>query len=319
VKKHLLLFGFALVFPSALHAQNAIGEVYSGDASVRGSVVLSGNGARVLSGSQVSAGEGVALLRLERGGELRICPKTNLSLSADQSGKSLVLGMNAGAMELNYSLRTAQDSLITPDFRFQLISPGSFHLAISVAPTGDTCVRSLPGNDASLFIAEMMGTDSYQLSPGKNVLFRGGRISGATDAPPMCGCPAVKPQTEALRAAAPTPADEAVPTPPKPASEVKPSPNPEPPSTPDLVQGKVPSSEADPHLEVESSFVYRGSEAVQDYYASVARLSVSTDNSRLALALLPQVTGPAAKTEPPPKKTNVLRRFGRFMGRLFWK
>jgi len=311
-----------MVFPSALHAQNAIGEVYSGDASVRGSVVLSGNGAHVLSGSQVSAGEGVALLRLERGGELRICPKTNLSLSADQSGKSLVLGMNAGAMELNYSLRTAQDSLITPDFRFQLISPGSFHLAISVAPTGDTCVRSLPGNDASLFIAEMMGTDSYQLSPGKNVLFRGGRISGATDAPPICGCPAVKAQPEALTSTAPA-FSEAVPAPPKPASEAKPSPNPEAPSIPDLAQGKVPSkvpsSEADPHLEVESSFVYRGSETVQDYYASVARLSVSTDNSRLALALLPQVTGPAAKTELPPRKTNVLRRFGRFMGRLFRK
>ncbi len=75
----------------------------------------------------------------------------------------------------------------------QLISPGTFHFAISVAATGDTCVRSLPGNDAAVFIAEMMGRDSYQLSPGKSVMFRGGKISGATDAPAACGCPELKP------------------------------------------------------------------------------------------------------------------------------
>ncbi len=322
MKKHLLLFGFALVFPSALHAQNAIGEVYSGDASVRGSVVLSVNSTHVLSGSQISAGDGVAQLRLARGGELRICPKTSLSLSADASGKSLVLGMNAGAMELDYSLATAQDSLLTPDFRLQLISPGTFHLAISVAPTGDTCVRTLPGNDASVFIAEMMGTDSYQLSPGKNVLFRAGRISGATDAPSVCGCPAPKPQTEVLRAAAPT-SPEAVastPLPPSAPEETKPAPDLQLQSAPAQPgQGKAPVSEAESHLEVQSSFAYRGSEAVQDYYASIARLSVSTDNSRLALALLPHVTGPVAKTEPPPRKPSALRRFGRFVGHLFWK
>jgi hypothetical protein len=156
VKKHLLLFGFALAASGALHAQNAIGEVFSSDASVRGSVILSGNGAHVLSGSQVSAGDGAALLKLERGGDIRICPKTNLSLSADESGKALVLGLNAGQMELNYTLRSAADSLITPDFRMQLISPGTFHLALAVTPNGDTCLRSLPGNDAAVFISEMM-------------------------------------------------------------------------------------------------------------------------------------------------------------------
>ena len=78
---------------------------------------------------------------------------------------------------------------MTPDFRLQLISPGTFHLAISVGASGDTCLRTLPGNDAAVFVAEMMGKDSYQLSPGKSVLFGGGKISGATVAPERCGCP----------------------------------------------------------------------------------------------------------------------------------
>lgn len=307
-----------------LYAQNAIGEVFSSDASVRGSVVLSGNGAHVLSGSQVSAGDGAAVLKLERGGEVRICPKTNLSLSIDPSGTALVLGLNAGAMELNYSLLSAADLLITPDFRLQLISPGNFHLAVSVAVSGDTCLRSLPGNDASVFVAEMMGNGAYQLSPGRNVLFKGGRISGATDAPMACGCPELKAEARVQRqeprdqnpaAAGSGAASLANPSA---ASSANPS--------ADLgAPTRAPSSAtpgsngAEAHLEVENSFVYRGNEAVQDDSAAVAKLSLSSDNSGLALALLPQVNGPVAKTMPPGKNPGMLHRFGKFLGRLFRK
>ena len=115
------------------------------------------------------------MLKLERGGELRICPKTNLSLSADPGGKALVLGLNEGSMELDYALHSAADTLITPDFRVQLISPGTFHFAISVAPTGDTCVRSLAGNDAALFIAEMMGSGLLPALAGKERDVPGGK------------------------------------------------------------------------------------------------------------------------------------------------
>jgi hypothetical protein len=310
VKKHLLLLGFALAATPAIHAQNAIGELFSSDASVRGSVILSGSGTRVLSGSQVSAGDGVALLKLARGGEVRICPKTNLSFSVDPSGKALVLGLNAGSMELDYSLRTAADSLISPDFRLQLISPGTFHLAISVSVSGDTCLRSLPGNDSAVFITEMMGSESYQLSPGKNVMFRAGKISGATEAPLVCGCPEVKQEIQAADISfAPPPLGIAPPPilPPAPPAGLTPEDSP-----------KV-SNAAEPHLEVNDSFVYHGNEAVQDYYGSVAKLSLSADNSKLALALLPQVRGIASQSEPLAPKKGMLHRVGGFIGRLFGK
>jgi hypothetical protein len=278
--------------------------VFSGEASVRGAVYLSGSGTHVLSGSQVTAGEAAALLKLERGGELRICPKTNVSLSADAAGKALVLGLNAGAMELDYSLASAADLLLTPDFRLQLISPGSFHLAISVAADGDTCLRTLTGNDASVFVSETMGTDSYQLSPGKSVLFRAGRISGATEAPAVCGCPATKPEMLA-RAAAVVTAPEAL------VESVKET-------TP--AAGNAADTKADvvEHMEVDGTFVYRGNEAVQDYYGAVARLSLSSDNSKLALALLPQVSGPmAAEAKPAQKKESRLHSLRKFFGGLF--
>jgi hypothetical protein len=328
VKKRLLLLGCALAVASATRAQNSIGEVFSSDASVQGSVALSGSGTHVLSGSQVLAGDGVALLKLERGGEVRICPKTNLSLSVDPSGAALVLGLNAGSMELNYSLSTAADSLITPDFRLQLISPGTFHLAISVAPSGDTCMRTLPGDDASVFIAEMMGGGAYQLSPGKNVMFRAGKMSGATDAPATCGCPEVKAeipttagpakQADSLSAtqlagqlAAELAAQLGTQFESQSAGQSAPA------TTPAQIANQAPQGEA--HLEADSSFVYRGDEVTQDYYRSVSRLSLSTANSGLATSLLPRVNPPEAITTPPVPKPGRLQRLGHLLGRLFGK
>jgi hypothetical protein len=325
VKKHLLLLGLALGATPVVHAQHGVGELFSSDASVRGSVLLSVSGTHVLSGSQVTAGDGAALLKLERGGDLLICPKTNLSLSADAGGKALVLGLNEGSMELDYALHSAVDTLVTPDFRVQLISPGTFHFAISVASSGDTCVHSLAGNDAALFIAEMMGGDSYQLSPGKSVMFRGGKIAAATEAPAACGCPELKPfmvAPESATLSAETPAATVAPTPANnAASNVNPG------ATQSAEQNSASNAAQNPasnanrdanqaHLEVNGSFIYRGNGAGQDYYSSVARLSTSRDNSQLALALLPQVSGPAAP-KPAAKKEGALHRFGNFLGHLF--
>jgi hypothetical protein len=296
VKKYLLLLVMALATAPALFAQKPVGELFSDDASVRGLVAFKRNGMHVLSGSQIAAGDGTALLKLERGGDLRICPKTSLSVSADAGGRSLVLGLNVGAMELDYTLPSAADSLITPDFRLQLISPGTFHFAISVAASGDTCVRTLRGNDAAVFIAEMMGGDSYQLSPGKSVMFKAGKISGATEAPAVCGCPETKPETRVPEVAAAVPAK-------KPTAELPP-----------VADTPAADEKAEPHLKVESAFIYRGSE---DYYTSVSRLSISLDNSKLALALLPQVSAPVAQIVPVERKRGFLSRFGSMLGRLF--
>ena len=341
-KLRLLLLGVGLALAGSAQAQEqkALGELFSGDASVRGAVLLRAQATQVLSGSQIAAGEGSALLKLARGGQLRICPRTNLSLNAGATGTALSLGLNAGAMELDYALDSGADSLITPDFRLLLISPGSFHLAISVGSSGDTCMRSLPGNSAAVFVTEMMGNDSYQLSPGKNVLFGKGKISMATQAPEICGCPETAPAktlpgtevAEATSANTPanTPSGETTlaETPAETIAEPSSSPGPASATLPGagaIAQGspeqaapnqatpRQESAETAPrrpgspppaeqpevaHLEVDSWFSYRGNEAVQDFYGTVARLSLSTDNSQLALALLPQVKPPAQAIVP---------------------
>ena len=315
-KRRLLLLGVGLALAGSAPAQGqkTLGVLFSGDASVRGAVLLRAQATEVLSGSQITAGDGSALLKLERGGQLRICPKTNLSLNAGASGQALSLGLNAGAMELDYALDSGADSLITPDFRLLMISPGNFHLAISVASSGDTCMRSLPGNSASVFITEMMGNDSYQLAPGKNVLFMKGKVALATQAPAVCGCPETAPPPKIEVAQAPPAQPAAAETPAAPAdrsaethasetqaSAALPPTGASTPAAPPLSEAAPAEQPEVAHLEVDSRFSYRGDAETQDFYGTAARLSVSTDNSKLALALLPQITRPGeanAGTQP---------------------
>jgi hypothetical protein len=326
-----------LVPARAQDAQNPIGEIFASDASVRGAVRLAGSGMQVMSGSSVGAGHSTALLRLARGGNIRICPRTNLSISSSPSGRDLMFGMSTGALEAEYSLAASADAILTPDFRILLAGPGAFHVAIGADVRGNTCVRSLDNNTASVIISELMGDGTYQVKPGEQVTFRNGKLADPDHGFGGCGC-AVPPPVK--RAAGPPP--RPVPPPVKPSApppEETATLEPAAPNVADLQLGPAPtfSLPVDPpappdnaapapntnevHVQVDAPFFFNANEVEAAPLEQVARLTLSTTPELALIPAPPQPVEVYLPPAPPPQTVVITRKSpppkpGKFFGKV---
>jgi hypothetical protein len=295
-----------------------------------GIAVLAG---KQLSGSSLTAGPETAIFHLSRGGEVRVCPRTTVSVTPSQNGRDLLLAMSTGAIEGHYKLETSCDSVLTPDFRVVLAGPGEFHYAIRADAHGNTCVRALPGNTAPVGISELIGGGTYEMKAGDQVRFRSGRIDMVdTSADMDCGCP--PPPIPVMRASATTPtevqeaslpasvrlaqADDPVKPVPTPLSSSTPSvqnspgegqlslplPTPEPPPLPPSVPGEI-------HVKLEAPLLYRAP-AHPDPPPSPQTKGLPLAYSANAAPMLTQVSPP-----PKPQNRGLLAKMRGFFGGIF--
>lgn len=274
-----------------------IGQLFASDASVKGSVMLAGSGTTVLSGSSIEAGTQAATLKLDRGGSLLVCEGTKLSVTSSQTGRQLLLSLNAGNLELNYPLGTEADTLLTPDLRLLLPGPGTVHVAVRVAANGDTCVQSLPWNAAAVVISESMGDDTYQVKPDEAVLFKGGHLQQASASKSNCGCAKEVPVQVAKAAPPATPPPAA-----KPAGADAPAAAMIPPAThPQTNQQLASAPPPEQHMTVDAPLIFHGDDPNPDLRQAVVKLKL--ENTKL-VALQPTVLPPPAKNQKPATPQN---------------
>ncbi|MGB9104241.1 MAG: hypothetical protein WCC59_05760 [Terriglobales bacterium] len=278
----------SLAGPCASQEATPIGEIFASDASVKGAVQLAGAGMQVMSESSVGAGQAPALLRLTRGGEVRVCPRTSLSISGSRNG--LMLGMNSGAIETDYSLFSAPaDAIFTPDFRIMLAGPGKIHVAVGADARGNTCIRPLANNTATVIVSELMSGGTYQLKPDEQVIFERGKVADVYHVVGECGCPGPPPVVRA--AAVPqAPSIASLRKPPLPPSLAIPLDAPQPPQPVASSPAGAPAPAAnDVHVEVDAPFVFSGSDPEPAPMAQIVQLRFS---SAAPLTINPQPPRP---------------------------
>lgn len=300
-----------LLLVAAGWAQKPMGEMFVTTPGAAAEEQPAGTGMAVLPGSELSAGMTPVLLKLARGGQVRICAQSKISVNS--GGQGMMLGMGVGAAEIDYSVAAgATDVLFTPDFEIRLAGPAHYHFALGVTSSGNTCFKPRLGNTSGVVFSELLGQEIFGAGAEEATLFPEGKIAGRLALTETCGCPAPPAVKQVVAQPQPpsAPRNES-----SPASVAAPS---ESPALP------APDQPNQNHIEVETPFVFSGSAAAIP--GTVAKIQFSSlPNTVLAqedpepIVLGDSSAAPAQelkKAEATPSPAPVKNEKKGFMGRL---
>lgn len=170
----------------------AAGVTVSGSLSVtNGKISIGNNGT-------IKAGDSTAIVKLARGGDLRVCASTEVHLSRDTSvegaDSALMIAMDRGALEASYVPGKYSDVLLTPDLRILISGPGTADLKIRVNKQGDTCIDNHGTNAPYVTVTSQFEGGLYRVQANQRVMFEHGSLQRVVDnEAESCGCPAAAP------------------------------------------------------------------------------------------------------------------------------
>lgn len=187
-----------LLTPVALFAQQApIAFVSTAGVSVSGSMSVENGRASIGNDGTITAGDGTAMVKLARGGDMEVCASTKVHLSRDTSvpdvgDSALMIALDRGALEANYVPGKYSDVLLTPDLRILVSGPGTADLKIRVNDKGDTCLDNHGANAPYVTVTNLFEGGVYRVQPNQRVMFEHGSLERVVDnEPEPCGCPVV--------------------------------------------------------------------------------------------------------------------------------
>ncbi len=160
-----------------------------------GALEIAEGKAVIAASGSVTAGEHAATITLPRRGNLRICPTTKVSLTADSSVRTneapgLMLALDRGALEANFATGPNSDVILTPDFRIIISGPGTAQVQVRLGARGDTCVDNHGPNPPYVSVSSVFEGGVYRVQANQRVMFQGGSLRAVIDEEKEpCGCP----------------------------------------------------------------------------------------------------------------------------------
>jgi hypothetical protein len=201
--RHSLILGLATIGALPAFAQQPIAYVPTQGVSLSGSLSVADGKASIGNNGSITAGDDTAHITLARGGQLLVCTTTKVHLSKDTSvgdtsdpgaDSALMIALDRGALETNYTTGKYSDVLLTPDLRILISGPGQASLKIRVNQKGDTCVDNHGANAPYVTVTSQFEGGVYRVQPNQRVLFEHGSLQQVVDnEPEPCGCPVAPP------------------------------------------------------------------------------------------------------------------------------
>lgn len=172
-------------------------------AVVTGALQVVGGRALISSSGSVTSGPNPTEVALPHRGELRICSATTVKIAADSgvpSGETpgLMMAMDHGAVEANFTTGQNADTILTPDFRILIGGPGPANVKVRLGQGGDTCVDNPAAPNAPyVLVTSVFDGRLYRVQPGQRVMFQHGSLDTVVDQEKEpCGCPPAPAQVE---------------------------------------------------------------------------------------------------------------------------